>query len=330
MACKLRVDRLAAATKAGSRGEKTRPVAANLLLLPETDVDAIVETIEQLAHNRQQTTLGLVIVDSIQTMSTGDLTGMAWSVGQIRESAFRLINISKKTGVPLFIVGHVTKEGSIAGPKVLEHMVDVVLELTGETTHEFRILRGLKNRFGAIDEVGVFTLGDSGMEGVANPSDVFLGRRKAVPGSAVVVTMAGLRPVLTEVQALVTPTTLAVPRRVSTGIDQRRVVLLAAVLTRHCGLRLNQSDIFVRVSGGLTLAEPAADLAVALAIASAALGKHLSANAVAVGEVGLLGEIRPVGRMKQRISEATKQGYSQIISAERFETLALAVRRLLR
>lgn len=299
---KLRIDRLGK-----TRGE--------VWLLAVTDTDEVIEQIEKMTN-------GVVIVDSIQTMSTQDLAGMAGSVGQIRECAARLIEVTKRLGIPLFLVGHVTKEGAIAGPKVLEHMVDVVLSVEGEREHDFRIVRGLKNRFGATDEVGVFAMSETGMKEVINPSDVFLEERQAgVPGSAVVVTLSGLRPMLVEVQALVVSTSLTIPRRVSTGIDQRKVQLLVAVLQKRCGLALGTSDVFVSVAGGLTVSDPGADLGVTLAIASSFLDKPLPRKSVVVGEVGLLGEIRQVRRLRQRVEEARKLGYGDVIGPDQFRTL---------
>ncbi len=334
---KLRVERLGVARStwlaAGSK-EKSHIQATsyepNLLLLPETDVDEISNQISVISDQ-----LGLVIVDSVQTLSTGDLSGMAGSVGQIRESAFRLIEMAKRLGIPMFLVGHVTKEGSIAGPKILEHMVDVVLSLEGEREHDFRILRTSKNRFGATDEVGVFCMGDGGMMEVANPSDVFLEETrqmagKKVPGSVVVATVTGLRPMLVEIQALVVPTQLAIPRRVSTGVDQRKVQLIAAVLQKHCKLGLGTSDIFVNVVGGLKITEPAVDLGIALAIASGFSNKPLPPKCVAIGEVGLLGEVRNVGRLKQRREEARRLGYTKVVSPEEYRTLLEVIRKLLR
>lgn len=322
---KLRVDRLEVSSTLKAKGSKLQE--SNLLLFPSTDVDQIRS---QIIDPRSQN-LGLVIVDSVQTLSTGDLSGMAGSVGQIRESAFRLIEVAKGVGVPLVLVGHVTKEGAIAGPKILEHMVDVVLSLEGDRDHDFRILRASKNRFGAVDEVGVFTMGDSGLEEVKNPSDVFLQERpKNVAGSAVVATVTGLRPMLVEIQALVVPTQLAIPRRVSTGIDQRKLQLMAAVLQKHCRLGLGGSDIFVNVAGGLKLDEPAIDLGLALGIASGFSNKPLPPKTVVIGEVGLLGEIRSVGRLKQRIAEAKKLGFTQIVSPDEFSTLSQVIRVVLR
>ncbi len=326
---KLRVNRLANEELRikpfdSAQGKNEKLDKSNLLLFPSTDTD-------QIAHQMGSEKWGLAIVDSVQSLSTGDLSGMAGSVGQIRESSFRLIEVAKRVGVPLVLVGHVTKEGAIAGPKVLEHMVDVVLSLEGDRDHDFRILRASKNRFGAVDEVGVFTMGDSGMVEVANPSDVFLHERpKKVAGSCVVATVTGLRPVLVEIQALVVPSQLVIPRRVSTGIDQRKLQLMAAVLQKHCRLGLGASDIFVNVAGGLKLSEPAADLGLALAIASGFANKPLPPKTVVMGEVGLLGEIRQVGRLKQRIAEAKKLGFSQIVSPDQFTTLSQVIRAVLR
>lgn len=327
---KLRADRLLANGKLKMDNGKFNE--SNLFLFPSTDVDQIVRLVEQVVQVDQveQGKLGLVIVDSVQTLSTGDLSGMAGSVGQIRESAFRLIESAKQTSVPLILVGHVTKEGAIAGPKILEHMVDVVLSLEGDRDHDFRILRTSKNRFGATDEVGVFTMGDSGMEEVSNPSDVFLEERpKNVAGSVVVATVTGLRPMLVEIQALVVSSQLVIPRRVSTGIDQRKLQLLAAVLQKHCRLGLGGSDIFVNVAGGLKLDEPAVDLGLALAIASGFANKPLPPKTVAIGEVGLLGEIRQVGRLKQRVAEAKRLGYTTVVSPEEYKTLQEVVRKVL-
>ena len=319
---KLRVDRLI-------HDSRFKIQESNLFMLSSTDVDQISSQIS--VASSQGPGFGLVIVDSVQTLSTGDLSGMAGSVGQIRESSFRLIEVAKRVGVPLMLVGHVTKEGAIAGPRVWEHMVDVVLSLEGDRDHDFRILRASKNRFGAVDEVGVFTMGEKGMEEVTNPSDVFLHERaKNVAGSAIVATVNGLRPMLVEIQALVVPSQLAIPRRVSTGIDQRKLQIMAAVLQKYCRLGLGNSDIFVNVAGGLKLSEPAADLGLALAIASGFANKPLPAKSVTIGEVGLLGEIRHVGRLKQRVAEAKKLGYTQIISPGEFRTLPEVVRTVLR
>jgi len=309
---KLRIDRITRQTD--SRRSK-------LSFLAETNVDMVVESVKNMEG------LSLIMVDSIQTMTTEDLSGMAGSVGQIRECAYRLLNMAKKLHIPIFLVGHITKEGAIAGPKVLEHLVDTVLYLEGDKKHQFRILRAQKNRFGSVDEVGVFLMGDKGLTEVKNPSDVFLEeRQKGVAGSCVVATMEGTRPVLVEVQGLVVPSQLAVPRRVGTGVDQRRLQLLVAVLSKRCRLPLGHMDVYVNVAGGLRLNEPAVDLGVCLAVASSLKNKPLPARVAVVGEVGLLGEIRKVSFLDKRIREAKKLGYSRVIGPNQTKTLLEAIR----
>lgn len=280
-----------------------------LSFLATTDVDEIISSISHLTSK-----ISLLIVDSIQTMATADLTGMAGSVGQIRECAFRLLNMAKETGTVVFLVGHITKEGVIAGPKILEHLVDTVLYLEGDRRHEFRILRSQKNRFGSVDEVGVFLMSDKGLSEVSNPSDIFLEERQTnVPGSCVAVVMEGTRPMLVEIQALVVPSQLAMPRRIGSGIDLRRLTLLTAVLSKRLRLPLGSYDVFVNVAGGLNLKEPAADLAVCLAIISSFKNKPVGPKTAAFGEVGLLGEIRKVSFAEKRIQEAKKLGFKPLI-----------------
>ena len=316
---KLRINRLSIKDSPSLRkGE-------SLNFLASTDVDAVVEEIKNLKIKPS-----LVIVDSVQTMATGDLTGMAGSVGQIRECAYRLLNMAKEIGVPVFLVGHVTKEGAIAGPKILEHLVDTVLYLEGDKRHEFRILRSQKNRFGSVDEVGVFLMTDKGLIEVANPSDIFLEeRQKNAAGSCVTAVMEGTRPVLVEIQALVIPSQLAIPRRVGTGIDQRRLQLLTAVLSKKARLPLGQMDVYVNVAGGLNLKEPAADLGIWLALASSFKNKALGAKTAVFGEVGLLGEIRKVSFNEKRIQEAKKLGYTQVVGQEKVKSLSEALKFLL-
>lgn len=292
----------------------------NILILAETDTDGICAQINEIKPS-------LVIIDSIQTMTTAEMTGMAGSVGQVRESAFRLSQVAKSLSIPLFIVGHVTKEGAIAGPKVLEHLVDVVLYLEGDRTQSLRIVRGVKNRYGATDEVGVFEMTDAGLSEVSNPSELFLEERvKNESGSVVTVTMEGTRPVLVEVQALVSPTTLAIPRRVANGIDGYRLQLLTAILTRRLSLPLSAYDVFVNVASGFRITEPASDLAVCLAIISSYKDKAVSNKAVVFGEVGLLGEVRKVTQMERRIKEAKKLGFTRIVSPIEVKSLGEAVR----
>ncbi|MDP3948290.1 MAG: DNA repair protein RadA [bacterium] len=292
---------------------------ADLAVLNEVDVDNIVEAIKREKP-------GLVIIDSIQTLETTDLNSVAGSVGQVRECAHRLQRVAKDLHIPIFLVGHVTKEGMVAGPRTLEHVVDVVLSLEGDPTSMFRILRSTKNRFGPTDEVGIFEMEEAGMIEVDNPSEVFLDTKVDAPGSAVVATLTGLRPLMVEIQALTTKSFLPVPRRVGTGIDNNRLQLLTAVLQKRLGLPLFDKDIFVNVTGGLKVFEPAADLAICLAIVSSLQDKTIIKKTVILGEVGLLGEIRPVQRLDKRVMEAKKLGFTNIISPERAKSLAQVVK----
>lgn len=287
---------------------------ASLNILNETDVDVISATVEKLKPS-------LVIVDSIQTLQTQDLTAAPGSVSQVRESAHRLQHTGKGLHIPVFIVGHVTKEGTVAGPKTLEHLVDVVLSLEGEQNSQYRILRANKNRFGPTDEVGIFDMSEEGLKEIKNPSEAFLDEKVNAPGSAVVSTLNGLRPVLIEVQALVTKTNLPIPRRVGTGIDNNRLQLLVAVITKRCRIPLFDQDIFVNVVGGIKLIEPAADLAICLAIISSFKDKVLKPKTVFVSEVGLLGELRTVRNLKRRIDEAKRLGFTTVISSENAKSL---------
>jgi DNA repair protein RadA/Sms len=256
----------------------------------------------------------LVIVDSIQTMYMESIGSAAGSVTQVRECAAALLRVAKSSNIPIFLVGHVTKEGEIAGPRVLEHIVDSVLYLEGERFHSFRLLRGVKNRFGSTNEVGVFDMQNEGMIEVPNPSEVFLSERGSpTPGSAVVVTMEGTRPILVEVQALTTTTNFGLPRRTANGIDYNRLLLLTAVLSKRVGLALSNQDVYVNVVGGMKVSEPAIDLGVCLAIASSFREKVISSELVAIGEVGLSGELRRVGQAERRIAEAAKLGFSRCL-----------------
>lgn len=297
-------------------------VSQHLQFVTTTDVDQLRAIIAQ------QRPL-LVVVDSIQSISTQDLTGASGSVGQVRESTERLINVGKKYHIPIFLVGHVTKEGVIAGPKVLEHMVDAVLELSGERTGQFRMLRALKNRFGATDEVGVFRFVEYGLQEVTNPSELFLENQvDSVPGSAVTCVMEGTRPLLIEVQALVNSTQLAMPRRVGRGIELSRIQVLAAVLQKHCSLPLGDHDIFLSAAGGFKVKEPAIDLGLTVAIASSLKNKNVSNKAVFIGEVGLLGEVRPVPYLERRIKEAKRLGFEQIISAKQVKSVRQVLKKM--
>lgn len=280
----------------------------NLAFITSTDVDELCSIIESERPS-------LVIVDSIQAMSTEDLTGAAGSAGQLREATDRITTTVKRLGIPTFLVGHVTKEGSIAGPKVLEHIVDTVLELTGERTDDLRILRTLKNRFGPTDEVGVFRHNDFGLAEISNPSEIFLEHADlAVPGSATVCVMEGSRPLLLEVQALVIDSQLAMPRRVGRGIELSRIQVLSAVLQKHCSLPLGTSDVFLSAAGGFKVTEPSIDLGLAVAIASSLKNKPVKDKTLFIGEIGLLGEIRQVSHMERRIKEAQRLGFEHIIS----------------
>ncbi len=312
------------------RVDRMKP-QASLLVLNETDVDLIIEKIQEMflqghSLSTQGVTLNyLVIVDSIQALETGDLNSVAGSIGQVRECAHRLQRVAKQMHLPIFLVGHVNKDGMIAGPKTLEHMVDVVLSLEGEPTSNFRILRGSKNRFGPTDEVGIFEMGAGGMIEVKNPSKLFLEQKINAPGSAIVATMSGTRPLLVEIQALVTKSFLPMPRRTGSGVDNNRLQLLVAVLMKRLGLSLFDKDIFVNVTGGLKVNEPAADLSLCMAIVSSLQEKRIAPKTVFVGEVGLLGEVRGVSGSEKRIKEAKKLGFSKIISPENAKNLAQAV-----
>lgn len=291
---------------------------ATLAVLNEVDVDVICEVIENLKPP-------LAIIDSIQALTTSDLVSVAGSVGQVRECAHRLQRVAKENHIPVLLVGHVTKEGVVAGPKTLEHLVDVVLSLEGEVQTQFRILRGSKNRFGSIDEVGVFEMVETGMMEVKNPSKLFLqSRMMDTPGSAVAVILNGVRPLLLEIQALVTRSNLPSPRRASSGIDGSRLQLLVAVLQKRLGLPLYDQDIFVNVTGGLRVAEPAADLGICMAIISSFKDSLLAPKLTFAAEVGLLGELRAVRGLDKRVKEARKLGFGQVISSQSAKSLSQA------
>jgi DNA repair protein RadA/Sms len=289
------------------RADRLGITSDRLLLLTETNLDEIISHIEQLRPC-------MAVVDSIQTVYLEDLASAAGSVSQVRESAARLMHVAKEQGLPIFLVGHVTKAGAIAGPRVLEHIVDTVLYLEGDRFHAYRLLRSVKNRFGATAEVGVFEMGSTGLTEVANPSEAFLAERlPQAAGSAIAVTMEGTRPLLLEIQALASTTSFGLPRRTANGIDLNRLLLLVAVLTRRVGLRLSDQDVFVNVIGGLRVGEPAADLAVATAIASSLRNMPVAADLALVGEVGLSGELRSVSQLDRRLNEAAKLGFRRCL-----------------
>ncbi len=289
------------------RAERLGVGDSELYLLTETNLDTVLNAIDSMKPK-------LCIVDSIQTMYVDNLQSSPGTVTQVRESAQRLQAAAKGSNVAVFIVGHVTKDGNIAGPKVLEHIVDTVLQLEGDRFHSFRMLRSIKNRFGATSEVGVFEMAGDGMREVTNPSEAFLAERMMhAPGSTVAVTMEGTRPILVEVQALTSATQNPMPRRTANGFDYNRLFLLIAVLGKRVGIRLHDQDVFVNIVGGMTIDEPAADLAAAIAIASANKGVPVPNDMAVIGEVGLSGEIRSVSQLNQRLNEAAKLGFSRCI-----------------
>jgi DNA repair protein RadA/Sms len=278
-----------------------------LYLLTETNLENIIEHI-------LSTKAKLVIIDSIQTITTDDLDSSPGSITQVRNCTTLLTQLAKITDVAIFLVGHVTKEGSIAGPRVLEHTVDTVLYLEGDLHHAYRLLRGVKNRFGATSEVGIFEMTSTGMIEVRNPSEAFLSERQPkVPGSTITVTMEGTRPLLVEVQALASTSTFGKPRRTPNGVDINRLLLVTAVLTRRLNFRLTDQDIFVNIVGGLQIQEPAADLAIAVAIASSVKDQPLVADTVLIGEIGLSGELRASRQMASRLHEASNLGFKSAI-----------------
>jgi len=289
------------------RAERIGLVGDGLYVLTETNVEVIVSHVERIQPR-------LVVVDSIQTVYLDELDSAAGSVSQVRESAARLMHVAKGHGIPMFLIGHVTKAGAIAGPRVLEHIVDTVLYLEGDRFHAYRLLRCVKNRFGASSEVGVFEMRDVGMTEVANPSEVFLAERLLnAAGSAIAVTLEGTRPLMVEIQALSSTTSFGNPRRTANGIDFNRLLLLVAVLSKRVGVRLSDQDVFVNVVGGLRVGEPAADLAVACAIASSFRDVPVAGDLAIVGEVGLSGELRTVSQLETRLKEVNKLGFNRCL-----------------
>ncbi|MDY0011301.1 MAG: DNA repair protein RadA [Rhodocyclaceae bacterium] len=286
------------------RAQRLQVASGNLQLLPEITLERILATL-------RQTRPRIAVVDSIQTLYSETLQSAPGSVAQVRECAAQLTRHAKQSGTSLIIVGHVTKDGSLAGPRVLEHMVDTVLYFEGDTHSSFRLVRAFKNRFGAVNELGVFAMTERGLKGVSNPSAIFLSQHEqAVSGSCILVTQEGTRPLLVEIQALVDPSHSPSPRRLSVGLEQNRLAMLLAVLHRHAGVVCFDQDVFVNAVGGVKIAEPAADLAVVLAMVSSLRNRPLPAGLVVFGEVGLAGEIRPAPRGQERLKEAAKLGFT--------------------
>jgi DNA repair protein RadA/Sms len=293
------------------RAERLADGAADVMMLPETNLETVLATSAAAAPR-------VLIVDSIQTLYTADLEGAPGNVGQVRECAARLMRYAKETGTTVFVVGHVTKGGGIAGPKTLEHIVDTVLYFEGDAALDHRILRATKNRFGSVDEIGVFRMTEQGLIAVPNPSELFLGdRQQTASGSAVTALLEGTRPVLVEIQALAAKAGYGTPQRVATGYDGRKLALLLAVLDKRAGLSFAQLDVFLNVVGGVRMQEPAGDLAVSAALASSVYDRLVPPDAVFIGEVGLGGEIRPVSQTDRRLAEAANMGMHRAYVAER-------------
>ena len=297
------------------KSEDKNNSSENLYLVSMTDPDVAVTQINELKPD-------LVIIDSIQTMQSENAAGLSGAVGQVRYGALAFVRAAKQNNIPIILVGHVTKEGMVAGPMILSHMVDCVLFLEGEKFTQIRMLRSLKNRFGPVDEVGIFQMDELGIHEVTNPEQMFLNTHtEKVPGSVLVVTMEGSRAFLVELQALVVSTKLAFPRRVVSGVDQRRVELLLAVLQKHCRLPVETMDVFINVAGGMKISDPAIDLGICLAVYSSLKNIPL-AQAVGIAEVGLLGELRQVGGLEKRIKEAQKLGFKHILTNKTHKSIA--------
>lgn len=323
---KIRADRLGIKSK-------------SIRLIENTDIDQIIEVaqvskvsnvskINSRGTHDTPNTISTLIVDSIQTMQTSDLSGVAGSVGQVRECASRLVRYAKSTGIPVFIVGHVTKTGSVAGPSVLMHIVDTVLWFEGSNDFQYRLIRARKNRFGPTDEVGIFAMEDKGLVSISDTSGIFLSdNAKNIPGSVVGVTMEGTRPILVEIQSLIVPTKLVYPRRIAQGIDSKKLELLLAVLQRRASVDLSTYDVFINIVGGIKVKDPGVDLAICMALSSVYFDKPLANNSVAIGEVGLMGEIREVVGQSKRLSESRRLGYKHTIYNKPDNYLSQVVRK---
>jgi len=292
------------------RADRLGVDASNLLVFAETHIETVLDQTKKIEPL-------ILAVDSVQTVFTEDLQAAPGSIGQIRESAARIVQFAKRRDLACILVGHVTKEGAFAGPRVLEHMVDTALYFEGDRGHPFRILRAVKNRFGSTNEIGVFEMKQEGLIAVENPSALFLAERPVdVPGSVVIASVEGTRPILVELQALVSPTALGTPRRTTLGVDHNRVALLVAILEKKMGLQMSGHDIFVNVAGGVRIDEPAADLGVLLTVASSFVDRPIDAQTLVIGEVGLAGEVRAVGQVEARVREAAKLGFARCVVPE--------------
>jgi DNA repair protein RadA/Sms len=283
--------------------------AESVGIVAETELATVCATLERERPD-------VCVVDSVQTLYASEIGSAPGSVAQVREAAGRLMRVAKETGVATILVGHVTKDGAVAGPRVLEHLVDCVLQFEGDRYHEHRVLRATKNRFGSTNELGIFEMTASGLVGVPDPSELLGATHPGEVGAAVGCALEGTRPLLLEVQSLVTPTDLAMPRRVGTGVDPKRLAMIVAVLSRHAGLALGSADVFVNVAGGVRIEEPGADLAVALAIASAARGLPVREASAAFGEIGLTGRLRPAAQAERRLDECRKLGIATVVAPE--------------
>ncbi|MDQ5821028.1 MAG: DNA repair protein RadA [Actinomycetota bacterium] len=283
--------------------------AERVEILAETELETVCATLESERPD-------VCVIDSVQTLYSSELGSAPGSVGQVREAASRLLRVAKESGVATILVGHVTKDGAVAGPRVLEHLVDCVLQFEGDRYHAHRILRAAKNRFGSTNELGVFEMTGTGLVGVPDPSELFGRTAGGEIGAAVACALEGTRPLLLEIQALVAPTDLAMPRRVATGVDPKRLAMIVAVLSRHAGIALGSADVFVNVAGGVRIDEPGADLAIALAIASAARGTPVRDGTAAFGEIGLTGRLRPATQAERRLEECAKLGLTTVIAPE--------------
>lgn len=309
------------------RADRMGLALAKVAFLESTDLDDVIYALEKKISN---TDCKAIIVDSVQTMYTENISSVPGSVGQVRETAFRFIDLAKKTSVPVILIGHVTKDGSVAGPATLSHMVDTVLWFEGDRLGQLRLLRPIKNRFGATGETGIFQMSQSGLEAVKDSDSLFVdvSQKSAVPGSVISCVMEGTRAIMVEIQCLVVPTKLAFPRRVVHGIDSKKAELLIAVLSKHCGLKLAESDVFISVVGDIKIKDPGVDLAIAYAIASSYKNKVVGHDTLVIGELGLLGEIRQARDEKKRLNHARRQNIKKSITHEDYSQIASAIKAL--